>query len=91
MTDDLLYSVRDRDLVVQKIQKSERGNKLNTVRVVEGRSPMCRVDGKIVILSRDGLDIQILEDDQLQFKRIGTIKVIDVTIAISTCYLSLSS
>lgn len=75
LTDDLLYSARDRDLVVQKIQKSDRGHKLNTIKVVEGRGPICRVDGKMVILSRNGLDIQILDDDQVQFKRIGNIKV----------------
>ncbi len=75
LTDDLLYSARDRDLVVQKIQKTDRGHKLNTIKVVEGRGPICRVDGKMVILSRNGLDIQILDDDQVQFKRIGNIKV----------------
>lgn len=76
LTDDLLYSVRDRDLVVQKIQKSQKGNRLNVIKVVEGHSPMCRVDGKIAILSRNGIDILILHDDQAQFKRIGTIQVI---------------
>ena len=75
LTDDHLYSVRDRDLVVQKIHKTDHGHKLNTVKVLEGRGPMCRVDGKIAILSRNGMDVHILDDDRAQFKRIGIIKV----------------
>lgn len=86
LTDDHLYSVRDRDLVVQVIHKSDRGNKLKMVRVVEGRSPMCRVNGKVVLLSRDGMDINILDDDRALFQRIGTIKVINS----ERWYLSLS-
>lgn len=76
LTDSHLYSIRDRDFVVQKIQKSEKGNKLHTTKVLDGRGPMCRVDGRVAIISRDGFHIKILEDDQLHFKQIGLIKVI---------------
>ena len=75
LTDDHLYSIRDRDLLVQKIQKTERGHSLSTTKVLEARGPMCRLDGSIAVISRDGMDIHILEDDKAFFKRIGIIKV----------------
>lgn len=86
LTDDHLYSLRDRDLVVQVIYKSDRGNRLKMVRVVEGRSPMCRVNNQVILLSRNGMDINILEDDRAQFPLIGTIKVIYIDQFVSVFY-----
>ncbi|EFX88845.1 hypothetical protein DAPPUDRAFT_304793 [Daphnia pulex] len=85
LTDDHLYSIRDRDLLVQKIQKTERGHQLSTTKVLEARGPMCRLDGSIAVLSRDGMDIHILEDDKAHFKRIGIIKGQDRIINALAC------
>lgn len=74
-TDDHLYSTRDRDLCVQRIVRTDRGSKLQVVKTVEGRGPLCRLHGKIFMLSRDARDIRIIEDDGVNFRPIGTIKV----------------
>lgn len=85
LTDDHLYSIRDRDLIVQKIHKTEHGHKLTTTKALEARGPMCRLDGSIAVLSRDGMDIHIMEDDKSQFKRIGIIKGQDRMINALAC------
>merc|ERR1712071_20118 len=59
LSDEYLYSVRDRDLVIQKFCHQ---SKLTMHITLEGRAPLCRVDGKLCLLTRDGLDIQVLED-----------------------------
>ena len=71
LSDEYLYSVRDRDLVIQKFCHQ---SKLTMHITLEGRAPLCRVDGKLCLLTRDGLDIQVLEDKG-QFPIVAMLKV----------------
>ena len=73
LTENYLYSIRDRDLVIQKIHRTEKGNRLHVVKTVEGRGPLLCIEGKVLMLGRDGMSVNILEHGT--FKRIGTIEV----------------
>ena len=71
VTDEYLYAIRDRDLVIQKFNHQ---SKLTTHTTLVGRAPFCRVNGKICLLTRNGLDIQVLEDKG-QYPLVATLKV----------------
>ena len=71
VSDEYLYAIRDRDLVIQKFNQQ---SKLTTHITLVGRAPFCRVDGKLCLLTRDGLDIQVLEDKG-HFPLVATLKV----------------
>lgn len=73
LTENFIYSIRDRDLVIQKIHRTEKGNRLHVMKTVEGRGPLVCIEGKVIMLGRDGMTINIL--DPASFKRIGTIEV----------------
>jgi len=70
VSDEYLYAIRDRDLVIQKFNQQ---SKLTTHITLVGRAPFCRVDGKLCLLTRDGLDIQVLEDKG-HFPLVATLK-----------------
>ncbi len=72
-TERILYSARDRDLLIQRIANDHRGSKLHMIKTVEGRGPLCRLDGKIFMLTRDARDIKILDEEG--YRCVGTIKV----------------
>jgi len=88
VSDEYLYAIRDRDLVIQKFNQQ---SKLTTHITLVGRAPFCRVDGKLCLLTRDGLDIQVLEDKG-HFPLVATLKVTTSHhyLSRSTLFLSLS-
>ena len=67
ISDDYLYTIRDRDLLIQTHGKQVR-------KTIEGRGPFCRVNGKIILPTRDGLNIQII-DEANNFTRSKTLEV----------------
>ena len=71
VSDDYLYAIRDRDLVIQKFNQH---SKLTSHMTVEGRGPLCQVDGKMCLITRAGFDIQVLEDKG-HFPLVATLKV----------------
>lgn len=75
LLDEYLYSIRDRDLTIQKITSTDRGKKLTVTKCFPGRAPLCRFDGKLAMLTRDGMDVQIFDDDHKEFKQLAVIKV----------------
>jgi len=70
VSDDYLYAIRDRDLVIQKFNQH---SKLTSHMTVEGRGPLCQVDGKMCLITRAGFDIQVLEDKG-HFPLVATLK-----------------
>lgn len=74
MDDNYLFTIRDRDLVVQRIIRTEKGNRVHVLKTIEGRSPLCRLDDKLFILSRSAFDIYVI--DEKSFRKLGTIATV---------------
>lgn len=62
---------------VQKIVKSDKGNKLQVVKTLEGRGPLCRIPtaNKLCLLNREGRDIQVVEDNGHDFPLVTYLEV----------------
>lgn len=67
VSEDRLYTVRDRGLLIQNNNKA-------TLQVIDGRGPMCRVAGKICLLTTNGMNIDIYHDKD-NYAFIQTIQV----------------
>jgi len=77
VSEKYLYSIRDRDLLIQTHLKQVK-------RTLEGRGPVCRINEKIYMATRDGLGIQIYDDND-GFALINTLQCGDRIINALAC------
>ncbi len=76
VSEKYLYSIRDRDLLIQTHLKQVK-------RTLEGRGPVCRINEKIYMATRDGLGIQIYDDND-GFALINTLQVNSTSVTWNT-------
>nr|CAD7205220.1 unnamed protein product [Timema douglasi] len=71
----LLYTVRDRDLVITELLPGPKGRAV-TRQTIEGSSPMCLVGDMICFVSRSARDILVHDNNkQSSFRELGKIQV----------------
>nr|CAD7457505.1 unnamed protein product [Timema tahoe] len=76
----LLYTVRDRDVVITELLPGPKGHAV-TRKTIEGSSPMCLVGDMICFVSRSARDILVHDNNkQSSFKELGKIQAHEMII-----------